>query len=195
MLYGLIHQRYILTNKGLQAMLEKFTNIDFGRCPRVCCNGQPVLPVGQSDQARTSTVKVYCPRCKDIYFPWSKYQGNIDGAYFGTTFPHLFMMTFNHLQPSKPQQEYVPKIFGFKVNEAAYHQPKGASLLNGRMRRYMKGAGEKKRVLHVSSPTLAEARFVAGAESPGKRREEGSTGMFPPLRCERKPTIRLPARR
>jgi len=58
-----------------------------------------------------------------------------------------------------------------------------------------KGAGEKKRVLHVSSPTLAEARFVAGAESPGKRRDEGSTGMFPPLRCERKPTIRLPARR
>ena len=148
MLYGLIHQRYILTNKGLQAMLEKFTNIDFGRCPRVCCNGQPVLPVGQSDQARTSTVKVYCPRCKDIYFPWSKYQGNIDGAYFGTTFPHLFMMTFNHLQPSKPQQEYVPKIFGFKVNEAAYHQPKGASLLNGRMRRYMKASGaqgEKKK--------------------------------------------------
>ena len=38
-------------------------------------------------------------------------------------------------------------------------------------------------------------RFVAGAESPGKRRDEGSTGMFPPLRCERKPTIRLPARR
>ena len=48
-----------------------------------------------------------------------------------------------------------------------------------------KGAGEKKRVLHVSSPTLAEARFVAGSESPGKRREEGSTGMFPPLRYER----------
>lgn len=34
------------------------------------------------------------PLCQDIYFPRSKYQGNIDGAYFGTTFPHLFLMTY-----------------------------------------------------------------------------------------------------
>lgn len=34
---------------------------------------------------------------QDIYFPRSKYQGNIDGAYFGTTFPHLFLMTYGAL--------------------------------------------------------------------------------------------------
>ncbi|MBA0825742.1 hypothetical protein Goarm_010663, partial [Gossypium armourianum] len=77
MLYGLIHVRYILTSKGMSAMLEKYKNYDFGRCPRVCCCGQPCLPVGQSDIPRSSTVKIYCPKCEDIYYPRSKYQGSI----------------------------------------------------------------------------------------------------------------------
>ncbi|KAK9094986.1 hypothetical protein Scep_026455 [Stephania cephalantha] len=75
MLYGLIHVRYILTSKGMSAMLEKYKNYDFGRCPRVYCCGQPCLPVGQSDIPRSSTVKIYCPKCEDIYYPRSKYQG------------------------------------------------------------------------------------------------------------------------
>ncbi|KAL3815233.1 hypothetical protein ACJIZ3_016501 [Penstemon smallii] len=77
MLYGLIHVRYILTSKGMAAMLEKYKNYDFGRCPRVYCCGQPCLPVGQSDIPRSSTVKIYCPKCEDIYYPRSKYQGSI----------------------------------------------------------------------------------------------------------------------
>ncbi|MCE3216470.1 casein kinase 2 regulatory subunit [Datura stramonium] len=116
MLYGLIHVRYILTSKGMAAMLEKYKNYDFGRCPRVYCSGQPCLPVGQSDIPRSSTVKIYCPKCDDIYYPRSKYQGNIDGAYFGTTFPHLFLMTYGHLKPQKPTQNYVPRVFGFKIH-------------------------------------------------------------------------------
>ncbi|XP_044983421.1 putative casein kinase II subunit beta-4 isoform X1 [Hordeum vulgare subsp. vulgare] len=117
MLYGLIHARYILTTKGLAAMLEKFKNCDFGRCPRVSCSGQPCLPMGQSDIARTSTVKIYCPKCEDLYYPRSKHQANTDGAYFGTTFPHMFMMTHSQLKPQKPAQQYVPRIFGFKVQK------------------------------------------------------------------------------
>ncbi|KAJ8534743.1 hypothetical protein K7X08_016471 [Anisodus acutangulus] len=116
MLYGLIHVRYILTSKGMAAMLEKYKNYDFGRCPRVYCSGQPCLPVGQSDIPRSSTVKIYCPKCEDIYYPRSKYQGNIDGAYFATTFPHLFLMTYGHLKPQKPTQNYVPRVFGFKIH-------------------------------------------------------------------------------
>ncbi|TQD92780.1 hypothetical protein C1H46_021616 [Malus baccata] len=116
MLYGLIHVRYILTSKGLAAMLDKYKNYDFGRCPRVFCCGQPCLPVGQSDIPRSSTVKIYCPKCEDIYYPRSKYQ-DIDGAYFGSTFPHLFLMTYGHLKPQKASQNYVPRVFGFKLHK------------------------------------------------------------------------------
>ncbi|TYH41955.1 hypothetical protein ES332_D11G030000v1 [Gossypium tomentosum] len=115
MLYGLIHARFILTSKGMAAMLDKYKNYDFGRCPRVYCCGQPCLPVGQSDFPRSSTVKIFCPRCEDIYCPRSKYQ-DIDGAYFGTTFPHLFLMTYSHLKPLKASQIYVPRVFGFKLH-------------------------------------------------------------------------------
>ncbi|KAK1318960.1 putative casein kinase II subunit beta-4 [Acorus calamus] len=80
LLYGLIHARYILTSKGLNAMHEKFKRVDFGRCPRVFCAGQPCLPVSSSDIPRSGSVKIYCPKCEDLYFPRCKYQSNMDGA-------------------------------------------------------------------------------------------------------------------
>ncbi|ACO68894.1 predicted protein [Micromonas commoda] len=117
MLYGLIHARYTLTSRGMVAMLEKYKQCHFGRCPRVYCNNHPCLPVGTSDVFRTATVKIFCPKCEEIFFPRSKYQGNIDGAYFGTTFPHLFLMTYGYLKPQKSSSMYVPKIFGFKIRD------------------------------------------------------------------------------
>ncbi|OQR94342.1 casein kinase II subunit beta [Achlya hypogyna] len=119
MLYGLIHARYIVTTRGMAAMLEKYQNVDFGRCHRVHCQGQPVLPVGQSDVPRHTTVNIFCPRCRDVFFPKSQRQGNIDGSYFGTTFPHLFLLTHPSLVPSPPAQVYVPRIFGYKINAAS----------------------------------------------------------------------------
>ncbi|KAK9800347.1 hypothetical protein WJX73_007306 [Symbiochloris irregularis] len=116
MLYGLIHVRYILTTRGMSAMHEKYKAIEFGRCPRVLCNGQPALPVGLSDIARTNTVKIYCPKCGDIYYPRYKYQGNVDGAYFGTTFPHLLLMTYPAMRPARHRESYVPRVFGFKLH-------------------------------------------------------------------------------
>lgn len=136
-------------------MMEKFKNCDFGRCPRVYCNGQvgtacaarllclqvlpprphmlprlicgataaretcwlvhtgsctctrcgwtaaaqlrrrgaaaanrpqACLPVGLSDIPRQSTVKLFCPKCEDVYYPRSKYHGNLDG---GSACPQL----------------------------------------------------------------------------------------------------------
>mmetsp|Transcript_8339 Transcript_8339/g.20512 ORF Transcript_8339/g.20512 Transcript_8339/m.20512 type:complete len:391 (+) Transcript_8339:183-1355(+) len=119
MLYGLIHARYIVTNRGMHAMYEKYRTAAFGRCPRVFCQGQPVLPVGLSDLPRNYTVNVFCPRCHGLFFPKSTRQANIDGAYFGTTFPHLYLMTHPDMIPQKPSQTYVPRVYGFKVNSSS----------------------------------------------------------------------------
>mmetsp|Transcript_26263 Transcript_26263/g.62429 ORF Transcript_26263/g.62429 Transcript_26263/m.62429 type:complete len:514 (-) Transcript_26263:207-1748(-) len=119
MLYGLIHARYIVTNRGMHAMYEKYRTASFGRCPRVFCQGQPVLPVGLSDLPRNYTVNVFCPRCHGLFFPKSTRQANIDGAYFGTTFPHLYLMTHPDMIPAKPSQTYVPRVYGFKVHESS----------------------------------------------------------------------------
>ncbi len=116
LLYGLIHARFILTARGLSLMHEKFKQGAFGRCPRVLCQGQAVLPTGQSDTPRTNTVKLYCPRCEDIYYPRSKLQGLLDGAWIGTSFAHVFMMTYPDATPP-PKQPYIPRIFGYRVHK------------------------------------------------------------------------------
>jgi casein kinase II subunit beta len=89
-LYGLIHARFILSPRGLALMKEKFLLGSFGYCPRVLCERQNVLPIGVSEELSTSRVKVYCPRCQDVYIPRQK-QLDIDGAYFGNSFPHVFL--------------------------------------------------------------------------------------------------------
>lgn len=58
------------------------------------CEGHPALPLGLSDIARRETVKIFCPRCQDIYRPRLSLHSSIDGAFFGTTFAHLFMMHY-----------------------------------------------------------------------------------------------------
>lgn len=100
LLYGLIHQRFITSRQGLQVMYEKYLANHFGFCPRVNCASSRVLPCGYSDTPGTETVKLFCPSCCDIYVPPNSRFQAVDGAYFGTTFPSLFLMTFPELDVS-----------------------------------------------------------------------------------------------
>jgi len=136
--------------------LDKYKRGDFGKCPRVYCNGQHVLPVGLSDTPNMRGVKLYCPKCNDVYNPKSSKHADIrltrgricgggadgatvgasplrevrldrgariDGAYFGTTFPHMLFQVYPYYMPAKSTESYVPRIFGFKIHPSAYAQP------------------------------------------------------------------------
>ncbi|PWN19835.1 hypothetical protein BCV69DRAFT_283941 [Microstroma glucosiphilum] len=100
LLYGLIHQRYILTKQGLQQMVEKYDAGHFGYCPRVFCHSHPVLPCGRSDLPGLDTVKLFCANCIDCYAPPSSRFHGVDGAFFGTTFPHLLFQCYREIAPS-----------------------------------------------------------------------------------------------
>ena len=119
-LYGLVHSRFIITNRGLELMAEKFRQC-FGTCPRVGCNRQRLIPIGQSDQPQQFSVKLYCGKCNDIFSPEPK-SSSLDGAYFGTTFAHMFFMQYPDLKPERIDgisKMYVPRIFGFRVYDPA----------------------------------------------------------------------------
>ena len=113
-LYGLIHTRFIVSQSGMELMKEKYLAGNFGVCPRIMCEKQHVLPVGVSDQLRTSRVKVYCPKCQEIYLPKIKVS-DVDGAYFGTSFPHLFYLNFSDMSIERNKKIFVPKLYGFRM--------------------------------------------------------------------------------
>lgn len=99
LLYGLIHQRFIITRQGLQQMVTKYEQAHFGYCPRVYCNTTKIVPCGRSDLPGVDTVKLFCPSCVDTYTPPSSRFSTVDGAFFGTTFPHLLFQTYKELLP------------------------------------------------------------------------------------------------
>jgi len=121
LLYGLIHARFIVSTRGLALMRAKFDAVEFGRCPRMLCEGQPGLPVGVEDAPRKAPVRVFCPRCWDVYLPRSKMHSDLDGAYWGSSFPHLFCQAYEAagVVPRRNAAVYTPRIFGFKIHESA----------------------------------------------------------------------------
>lgn len=120
--------------------ITKYQAGTFGRCPRVYCDGQFCLPVGLSDLPGRNTVKLFCPRCEELYSPKSRYQSEfvghceaacaharvlgheaaIDGSFFGTTFPHMLFTVHPHLRPGRSAEKYEPRIYGFKIHPSAH---------------------------------------------------------------------------
>jgi hypothetical protein len=132
LLYGLVHQRFIITRAGLQAMVstgrsplffihhgftvtnyvqaDKYEAGMFGSCPRVYCQGCNVVPCGRSDIPGMDTVKLFCPNCCDIYTPpSSRFQG-VDGARpslaFCITYPLTLLCTGTSQARSSAQHSH-----------------------------------------------------------------------------------------
>mmetsp|Transcript_14289 Transcript_14289/g.25715 ORF Transcript_14289/g.25715 Transcript_14289/m.25715 type:complete len:180 (+) Transcript_14289:224-763(+) len=114
-LYGLIHQRYITAPEGLERMRQKYERGDFGYCPRVLCQGTKLLPCGVTDELRARPVKTFCSMCRNLYHVRLKHAQQLDGAYFGQSFPHVFLLKFPKYQAPCQPIEYKPKIFGFDM--------------------------------------------------------------------------------
>lgn len=83
------------------------------------CRSHPLLPIGLSDLPHTKSVKLYCAKCEDVYSPKSSRHAAIDGAYFGTSFPHILFQVYPTLIPQKSNERYVPRCFGFKTHAVA----------------------------------------------------------------------------
>lgn len=122
-LYGLLHARFIKDARGMLQMVAKYNNKDFGVCPRSYCDLNPVLPCGLYDEYDKDNVRLYCANCNDIYLPTKQMFKKLDGAYFGTAFPHLLFLNVPKLLKPKNNssmaisREYTPKIYGFKLHK------------------------------------------------------------------------------
>ena len=114
-LYSVLHARFILSPRGLAKVYQKFLSGIYGTCPRALCDRQKVLPVGLSDTLKMSRFKNFCPRCEEVYVPKAR-QVNIDGAAFGTSFPHVFLKHYPMAVILPPKiYHYEPKIYGFHI--------------------------------------------------------------------------------
>lgn len=128
--YSLYHARYCISNLGLKLIKDSFKKSAFGTCQRVACNQFPLLPVGQHDDAGVSPMKCFCGKCRELYEPPVVEQRELDGSFFGSSLPHLFLHRYPHIAPSRNKVTYVPRIFGFKLNQKAPELSKWNSAIN-----------------------------------------------------------------
>lgn len=118
LLYGLIHARYLLTSNALDSMYQKYEKTeDFEQCPNISCQGCRCLPYGEHDKPHQSKLCWFCPRCKELYLPSDKISADIDGAFFGHSYIHLFLQHHNILDINLPHFDPASdlRLFGFKV--------------------------------------------------------------------------------
>ena len=109
--------------------------------------------MGLSDKPNIDSVKLYCPCCKEIYNPPKAFDGSIgcsflhialDGAFFGTTFPHMFLLQYPRYL-STPSQSYEPMIFGYKIHQSRFEIYRCDNHVVHIMRNQRKGRGRRRK--------------------------------------------------
>jgi casein kinase II subunit beta len=123
-LYGLIHARWICTSEGLERMKRKIHRKTYGVCPRVRCLGMPLLPMGSSPIPNRHSAKLFCGKCCDIYVAPKNIR--IDGAYFGPSFPAVFLIGHPEFDMREKFVVGDLKLFGFRMkNDGLKSGPHG----------------------------------------------------------------------
>lgn len=119
-LYGKIHARFILSPEGIKQVKAKYKNHEYGLCPRVGCQNEPLLPIGITCKLKKSRVKGYCPRCRRVYIPNPVV--TIDGGFFGPSCPHIIVDELKIRDRYKEFEPYERQAFGFRVYDPAIHE-------------------------------------------------------------------------
>jgi casein kinase II subunit beta len=119
-LYGLVHARFLLTRgqrQGLDQMYEKYSRQEFPRCPRTYCEGHVCLPFGPSEEPDESVLRMFCPNCREVYTTDDLICEQIDGAYFGPSWVHLFVQEYQAKDVIKKGELKKPpiRLFGFRI--------------------------------------------------------------------------------
>ena len=165
-----------MTRQGQHMMLEKFENGDFGFCPRYYCRGTPLLPCGTCDEPGVDTVRMYCASCRDLYQPPSSRFNNLDGAFFGTSFAHVFVQAFPEIAkvPRDGFRVYEARMFGFRVAEK--------SVVGARMKWLRQRLDEKGRNVAVVAPIIpAGGAFPATLSASVRMQNQTSSAITNPI--------------
>lgn len=74
---------------------------------------------------------MYCPKCEEAYLPKHS-SSNCDGAFYGSSFPYIFMNAFPAAVQLPPKVHfYEPKIYGFSIvgkRGSKYYKPEASAV-------------------------------------------------------------------
>ena len=121
---------------GLALVYGRYLQGGYGYCPRAFCDKQKVVPNGLSDKPRQNRVKVYCPKCEEMYIP--TITNRLDGAYFGSSLAHVFFQMYTkHIVLPPKVHFYEPQLFGFAIagkRGSKYFKPETSGITDVKQR-------------------------------------------------------------
>uniref|UniRef100_A0A1I8FNG9 Casein kinase II subunit beta n=1 Tax=Macrostomum lignano TaxID=282301 RepID=A0A1I8FNG9_9PLAT len=118
---------------GHPQMVAKWMLGHFGVCRRVFCRKNSGFSC-LSDIPGGGHGKGVLPPLHGGVRPQLSRHLHVDGAYFGTGFPHLLFLSIRNAGPSRQPISFAPSLYGFKIHPLAYQLQQAAAA--GRQRQH-----------------------------------------------------------
>ncbi|KAA6401740.1 MAG: putative Casein kinase II, regulatory subunit [Streblomastix strix] len=116
--YIQLHQQYVASPPGLYDVKSKYSQGVYGKCPRLICQKQHLIPMQLSKDEDQKGIAMYCVRCNEIFLPSYLRHARLDGRAFGLSFAALFFIQYPELIPNQKTylyNDYAPRVFGFRM--------------------------------------------------------------------------------